>query len=237
MTTPKSTYDPTKTFLVEKRGTNVLVRGNMPLKSDSSFAYNELNTRLKELVGGNFDLKNNKLVDLSLIDNNPASERYELQSEFEAYGMSKEDFDKNFAFPDTWPPVYRKVDVTKQWETTVDGDKGSIIWYPCEGCSSDDNCKLVEPPQYDFNGLVEMVDDIMTTQENTVVYFHCMLGHDRTSALHAGYLMRYMGTTLESALNDAPPKGAKGFGDSWLKDYEELVKYYAGVLGKDNGEA
>lgn len=74
MNTPKATYSPKRTYLVDEIGTNYLFRGNEPLNEDGTFAYDSLNEKLQTLIQ-NFDLKNYKLITVSIIDNNPAKER------------------------------------------------------------------------------------------------------------------------------------------------------------------
>jgi len=70
---PNATYDPTRTYLVDHfcldvHSTSYLIRGNEPLNSDGSFAYDDLRSTLKSLI--DIDLTNLKLIDFSLIDNN-----------------------------------------------------------------------------------------------------------------------------------------------------------------------
>jgi hypothetical protein len=233
--TPLASYMPKRTFLVKNIGTNYLVRGNEPLNDDCTFAYDAINTKLKTLISG-FDLTKYKLITISLIDNLPASERPDLESEFVAYGMTRNEFDSTFPYSTnpmsatTWPPYYRKVDVEKQYGTEVCNNKGSIIWYPVQGCSDMNNCALVEPSQYNFSGLVDYIHQMMTEEKETVIYYHCEHGHDRTSALTGGYMLKYMGKTLNDVLTQKPPMGAKAFKHAWEPYYEELVKYYSSTL-------
>lgn len=230
-TTPLATYSPKRTYLVTGNTLNntYLVRGNEPLNDDNTFAYDAINKKLKTLING-FDLTKFKLITISIIDNNPASERQDLESEFNAYGITSEEFDKKFPYPDSWPPVYRGIDVKVQYGTEVSGHKGSIIWYPVQGCSDMNNCELVEPSQFNFSGLVDYINSIMTTENNVVIYYHCEHGHDRTSALTAAYMLKYMGRTLDEVLNNRPPLGAKAFSHAWEAYYEQLVKYYYSTL-------
>lgn len=230
MTTPNAIYMPKRTYVVTQVGSNYMVRGNEPLNEDGSFAYDAINTKLQELIGGSFNLTNYKFIDISVIDNNPASEGGDLAMEFAAYGMDAATFAATFPFPAMWPPYFRGLDVTKQYGTTVNGNKGSIIWYPVQGCTDNINCEEVEPPQYNFNGAVDLLNTLMTTEQNAVIYYHCEHGHDRTSSLTAGYMMKYMKKTLEEVLNDRPPNGAKAFKHAWEVNYEALTKWYATTL-------
>jgi hypothetical protein len=227
MSTPNAVYMPKRTFLVDAENENFLIRGNEPLENDGSFAYAALNQKLQTILPEGFDLKNYKLITISLIDNNPASEGGDLAMEFAGYGFTQEQFDQMFPFPTSWPPFFRGLDVTKQYGAEVAGNKGSMVWFPVQGCTDENNCKLVEPPQFNFAGLVEFLKHLMTTENKAVVYYHCEHGHDRTSALTAAYMMKYMGRTLEQVLDDKPPEGAKAFKHAWETNYEELVKYYA----------
>lgn len=233
MTTPSATYSPKRTYLVTAHTSNntYLVRGNEPLNDDGTFAYEAINSKLKTLIPG-FDLTKLKLITISIIDNNPDSERPDLESEFNAYGITSEEFDKKFPFPDSWPPVYRGIDVEKQYGTQVNGYPGSIIWYPVQGCSDMNNCQIVEPTQFNFSGLVDYLNTLMTTEKDVVIYYHCEHGHDRTSALTGAYMLKYMGRTIDEVLTDRPPMGAKAFKHPWEANYEELVKYYNSTLKK-----
>lgn len=231
---PLDTYKPKRTYLVNTINNNHLVRGNQPLNEDGTFAYNQINQKLQTLIP-EFDLKNFKLIDVSIIDNNPQSEGNDLASEFLVYGVSKEEFDDLFPFPNAWPPVYRQIDVRKQYGIKVCENPGSVIWYPVQGCSSIDNCELVEHPQFDFSGLVDYLNELISTQEKIVVYYHCEHGHDRTSALTAAYMLKYMNRTLDEVLNNRPPLGAKAFSHDWEVDYKQLVEYYQSKLLKIEG--
>jgi hypothetical protein len=226
MPTPNAVYSPKRTYVVAKMGGNILVRGNEPLNADGSFAYGAINSKLNELIPG-FDMHQYKLIDFSLIDNNPASEGGDLGMEFSAYGQ---DLATLFPFPAAWPPYFNHYDVTKQYGTTVNGQSGSIIWYPVQGCTGNANCAAVEPTQFNFNGAVDLLHSLLTNERKSVIYYHCEHGHDRTSALTAGYMMKYMGKSLEEVLTQRPPDGAKAFKHPWASTYEALVKWYATTL-------
>lgn len=230
-TTPLAIYAPKRTYLVTANTENntYLVRGNEPLNDDGTFAYEAINEKLKTLISG-FDLTKLKLITISIIDNNPDSERHDLQSEFNAYGVTSEEFDKKFPYPDSWPPVYRGIAVKIQYGTEVNGHPGSIIWYPVQGCSDMNNCEIVEPYQFNFSGLVDYINSMMTTEKDIVIYYHCEHGHDRTSALTAAYMLKYIGRTLDEVLDNRPPLGAKAFSHAWEVYYEQLVKYYYSTL-------
>ena len=226
-------YDPTRTYVVDSCNTSYLVRGNEPLKRDEkTFAYDEMNAKLKSLIGGSFDLTGHTLLDVSIIDDNPSSERPLLEAEFGAYGISEKDFDTLFPWPGSWPPVANNINVQKQYGKQVCGHPGSIIWYPVQGCTDQDNCKAVEPTQYKFIAFIDFLRHLLETGDKTVIYFHCEHGHDRTSATHASYLIKYKGKTAGEAMDNPPPEGAKIFTHPWEPTYAQLVQYYAGNYQK-----
>jgi len=231
MKTPNATYSPKRTYLVtaNTENNNYLVRGNEPLNEDGTFTYDSINEKLQTLIT-DFDLTKNKLITISIIDNNPNSERGDLNDEFLAYGMSQEEFDKTFPFQTTWPPFWNGVNVRKQYGNSVNGYSGSVIWYPVQGCTDMSNCSLVEPTQFNFSGLIDYIHLMMKTEENTVIYYHCEHGHDRTGAVTGAYMLKYMGISLENVLTQRPPLGAKAFSHPWASTYEALIKYYNSTL-------
>ncbi len=229
MGAPNAVYMPKRTYVVDSGSTTFLIRGNEPLKEDGTFAYDAINKKLQGLIE-NFTLEEYKLITISLIDNNPANERLDLSKEFLAYGISNDEFNKGFPFPDSWPPVYRGVDVYKQYGIKVNGNLGSIVWWPVQGCSDMQNCALVEPSQYNFSGLVDYMNTLVLSDEKLVIYYHCEHGHDRTSALTAAYMLKYMNRGLNEVLTQRPPMGAKAFKHDWEDYYEQLVKYYNSTL-------
>lgn len=241
-------YDPTRTYLVDSYGTSslsYLVRGNEPLEIDETtftFAYNAMNTQLQSSpphgIGETFDLKDYHLLDVSVIDDTPGSEAKYLMAEFAAYGIT--DFGTYYPPyptpppnpPQNWPPVAKGLDVTQQNGTEVlDGSglkhPGSIVWYPVQGCTGPDNCAQVEPTDYKFIEFVDFLRNLLETQIQTVIYFHCLHGDDRTSATHASYLIKYHNTSLTDAMTLAPPNGAKIPTLNWESDYIQLVDYFA----------
>lgn len=230
--TPLATYDPKRTFLVDKFNYSYLIRGNEPLNPDGSFAYDALNEKLKDLIDKSFDLKKYSLITISIIDNNPEGERSDLTKEFNAYGITTEEFDKMFPFPESWPPVYKKIDVKVEYGKQVNGNPGSIIWYPVQGCPSLGVCLEVEEDQFNFCGLIDYLDSLLNSDNKLVIYYHCEHGHDRTSAVTGAYMLKYMKKSLEDVLTLGPPNGAKAFKHAWEINYEELVKYYDFLLKK-----
>jgi hypothetical protein len=223
MTTPNVTYDSTRTYLVENRKDSYLFRGNEPLKSDGTFAYDDMMSRFKKLAGE--DLTNHKLIDISLID--CTAEFTDLNCEFVAFGQ---DFNKLFPTPN-WPPYFNGFDVKKEYGSTVNKKSGSLIWYPVQGCTDNDNCNLVENPQFAFSELVDFLNELLN-RSKVCIYYHCEHGHDRTSALSAAYMMKYMKVSKNDALTLSPPKGAKSFSHPWEVNYKALAEWYAGTIKK-----
>jgi len=230
MNTPKAIYSPKRTYLVDTVNANFLIRGNEPLNEDGTFAYDSINEKLQTLITNGFDLKNYNLITISIIDNNPQSERGDLNDEFLAYGITQEEFDSTLPFPETWPPVYRGIDVKKQYGNKINSYSGNIIWYPVQGCTDAENCSLVEPSQFNFSGLIDYIHLMLETEKNTVVYYHCEHGHDRTGAVSAGYMLKYMNKSIGDVLTERPPLGAKAFTHPWASTYEALIKYYNSTL-------
>jgi hypothetical protein len=211
-------YNPKRTFVVNKVGSNYLVRGNLPLDDDGNFAYDDLAKRLK---ADKIALSKMTLIDVSLIDNQ--GEAPELTAEFKAFDET---------MPTVWPPVDKGFDIFQQFGSTVCGHPGKLMWMPIQGCADNDNCQLIEPPQYNFGGIVDQLHNLVTTGSNTVIYFHCMNGHDRAGSLTACYMMKHMDRTRDQAMNAAPPEGAMAMKHDWKVTYKPLIEWYAGTIGK-----
>jgi protein-tyrosine phosphatase len=107
------------------------------------------------------------------------------------------------------------------------------MWWPVQGCVNPENCEQVENPLFGFSKLVDHLDKMLATEQNTVIYYHCEHGHDRTSALTGAFMLKYMGKDLNDVLTQRPPNGAKAFKHAWEPNYEELVKYYASTISKE----
>lgn len=228
---PSEVYNPERTYVVQQNpqtgNGNILVRGNIPLNGSGGFAYDELNGRLQQLVQLDpdpalFNLENYELIVVPLIDNQ--GERPELQDEFTAFGAGSP--------PTAWPPFANNVNIFRHYGTTVCGQSGNLMWMPVQGCTDPANCALVEPSDYDFSGIVDQLNTLMTTLDNTVIYYHCMNGHDRTGSLTACFMMKYMGRTRDQAMNDKPPEGADAMGHPWHPPYAQLIEWYASTIGK-----
>lgn len=240
-------YDAARTFHVSSAqvgaNTNYLMRGNMPLKKDGqTFAYDEMNAAFQALLGSTFDLQNFNLINISLITNYPTTqapdEGYYLMAEFNAFGISNKEYATWFP-QSAWPPYMNKcAHFAVQEGTGIAGNSGSIIWYPIQGCGSGDgpsSCSVIDPAQYDINGLVEMLNTLLNTAnpngKPTLIYYHCINGHDRTSSLTACYMMKYMGPvyTFSYVTTKPAPQGAmlqNNHGVQWNPPYYNLVQYY-----------
>ena len=223
MSIPNVTYDKTRTCLVDSNNDSYLFRGNEPLSADGSFAYKDMMAKFNDITKQ--DLTQHKLIDISLIDCN--GEFTDLNFEFEAFNQK---FNKLFPVPN-WPPYFNGYNVKKEYGSTVSGHSGSLIWYPVQGCTDNDNCKLVEDPQFAFSDLVDYLKELLETPK-VCIYYHCEHGHDRTSALSAAYMMKYMNKSLEDVLTLHPPKGAKSFDHPWEVNYKALVTWYSSQLKK-----
>jgi hypothetical protein len=73
--------------------------------------------------------------------------------------------------------------------------------------------------------------DEMNAKFKTLIYYHCINGHDRTSALTACYMMKYMGPvyTFNYVTTTPAPQGAvlqNNHGVKWNPPYLNLVQYY-----------
>lgn len=212
-------YNPKRTFIVNQVGSNYLVRGNLPLDDDGNFTYDALAKALK--AQGKITLSKMTLIDVSLIDNQ--GEAPELSAEFKA-------FDENM--PTEWPPVYHGFDIFQQFGSLIQGHPGKLMWMPIQGCADNANCQLVEPAQYNFAGIVDELQKLVTTGTNTVIYYHCMNGHDRAGSLTACYQMKHMGRTRDQAMNQPPPDGAMAMKHDWKATYKPLIEWFAGTIGK-----
>lgn len=191
-----------------------LWRGNLPLRADRTFAFDEL----RQVLGIG---PSQHFVDVSVIDNVAGSERDMWQPEMEAFGI---DVDA------TWP--CNKPDIPPQfnqdpWTPGIlrgsGGDK--VMWWQIEG---GDNPIVLGPDlhSYDFIGYVDRLAQL--NRLGMPVYVHCMNGTDRTGASVAAFAMRVMGYTLDEALKLADSVEAAG---TMNADYVALVKAYARESG------
>lgn len=229
--TPSRTYDSASTYLVQRTpqtgNGNILVRGNLPLNDDGSFAYAALNSRLKQLVTQDTDsapfcLTNYTLIDVSLLDNQ--GELPELQAEFTAFGAGNA--------PTVWPPHASELDIFARYGSTVSGKTGTLMWMPVQGCIDASDCQNVQRDLYNFAAIVDEINTLMTTGSNRVIYYHCINGYNRVGSLTACYMMKYMGRTRIEAMECPPPEGAIAIEHCWQPPYKALIEWYAATIGK-----
>jgi len=219
-------FDPSTVYLVDTIDTpaghtNFLVRGNEPLlhHEHGAFAYSQLADRLAELIAG-FDLTKSKLIDVSVIDVDTKQHKH-LCDEFKAFAQ---DFDSLYPAPN-WPPFFQGQKIDVQHGSQIAGNAGSVVWFPIQDCTDDDNCQLVEPSQFDYLNMMNWVTSLLHTEQGAVVYIHCEHGHDRTGAFVMSYMMASMGQTLAEALENGNP-----FPEPVEPAYIALVTWYANQL-------
>lgn len=216
-------YDHKKTYVIDHDSVNnnYLVRGNEPLLETGYSAYNEINSELKIKIDSSFDLRNYTLIDISLISSQ-GLELNILYDEFLSYGYPLGDTlaSLNLNPPLGWPPFMGwNLDSSKApWnpyylygnKVQVGGNQynGQFIWWPVQACGDTlSDCKDVVGRQYGFTELIDYINTLMTTKKNIVIYFHCIHGHDRTSVVNSGYIMKYKGVSFDSATTHPAPIG------------------------------
>ena len=216
-------YKPHKTYVVDydSINNNVLVRGNEPLDSDGFSAYDQINQRLKDTLGDKFDLSNYVFIDISLISSQ-GPEKNILFDEFLVYGYPLGDTlaSLNLNPPYGWPPFMGwNTDSTKApWNTyNLYGNKinvkgkmypGFLIWWPISACpDSSQTCNDIVSVQYGFPNLIDYINELMTERQNTVIYFHCIHGHDRTSTVACAYQIKFQGKDFNMVTTTGAPQG------------------------------
>jgi hypothetical protein len=218
-----STFLASRCAHIDTVGSNVLIRGNMPLLGgDLHYAYNEI----EEASG--VDISAMKLVEMPIIDN--VGERKQFEAIFKAFKV-----DPNI-YPQTyWPPwMQAGYEPNKMLGTEVYAEgsmhTGSIVWRPFEGLPANTEPKtFLFSPGWDYSGFINHVVDLLHTMVDSAIYVHCQLGADRTGAFHIGYLMKTMGLSLVEASTMANGSTSAGAPNA---DYQRLVAAYASTLGK-----
>lgn len=217
-----STFIPSRCAHIATVGSNVLIRGNMPLLGgDKHFAYDEI-----EAASG-VALSAMRLIEMPIIDN--VGERVQFEPLFRAFGVDPSIYPSSY-----WPPYLQKGYEPNKFlgtEVTTEGrmHPGSIVWRPFEGLPENTDPKtFLGSPIWDYSGFVDTVIHFLDVMVDTAVYVHCQLGADRTGAFHIGYLMKTMGLTLVEASSIANGSTSAGPPNA---DYQRLVAAYASTLG------
>lgn len=228
-----ATFDPKRVaeiLLPGAKSPHLLVRGNMPLNPDGGFAYQEI----EEAV--NMTFIQDRFVDVSLIDN--TGERDSWSTEVEAFHVQ----------PDTypaanWPPYLHQPnwnpkgflgnDSLSYGKPPRNRTRAHLVWWPFEGLPPNTDPEVfLTAPGWDFGGLVEYLYGLYRNDQAppTVIYIHCMLGADRTGALHAGLLVK-SGIGIDEALQIVSQATDAG---SPSPDYRRLARAYAASLDPDS---
>lgn len=216
-----ATFIPSRCAHIDTVGSNVLIRGNMPLLgADLHYALNEI----QEASKVNFD--GLTIVDIPIIDN--VGERIEFSALMRAFGADPDQYPSSF-----WPWWVQKGYNPNQFHgsgLTTEGElrAGSLVWRPFEGLPEGESPKIyLTSPGWDFGGFITNVMHMLKTMKNTAFYVHCQLGADRTGAFHIGYLLRTQGCTLDDAMKIANGSTSAGPPNA---DYRRLVTAYANSL-------
>lgn len=219
---PPPPFEADRVGIVDQIGNTLLVRGTEPLiTEDLHFAYDEIGDALK------VDLEPYDFLDLCLIDN--VGERWAWEPEIKSFGIDPAQYPTTY-----WPPYLQKGYDSKALigrTLTTEGHvvPASMIWWPIEGVPTGQNGKVeLGWPGWNFVGLIDYLIELSTTLKNTVIYFHCMLGSDRTGAAHIGYLMKAKNMNLTNAIEKSQITKAT----LPRFDYMNLVEAYAKQLGE-----
>jgi hypothetical protein len=217
-----STFIPSRCAKIDTVGTNVLIRGNMPLIApDMHFAFDEI-----AAASGVEDLASRELVEVPIIDN--VGEREQWAAIMRAFAVDPERFPSSF-----WPPYLQPTwdpDALLGETLTTEGKTlpGSVLWRPFEGLPPGEDPKLyLGRPGWDFVGFIDHVILMLHTLDHAAIYVHCQLGADRTGAFHIGYLMKAQGFDFEDALMTAVTSVTAGPPNA---DYMRLVTAYSLTL-------
>jgi hypothetical protein len=217
-----STFIPSRCGMMDVVGSNVLIRGNMPLiEPDFHFAYEEIQIA----IGLNLSSMS-KFIEVPIIDNN--GEREQFEQIFSAFGVSSEKYPESF-----WPWwEYLDYNPNELQGSTLKTEgtekKGSLIWRPFEGLPENTDPKIfLKSPGWDFDGFICNLINLMKNLKNTAIYVHCQLGADRTGAAHIGYLMKSKRLNLELASKIANSSTSAGAPNA---DYQRLVEAYSKII-------
>jgi hypothetical protein len=218
-----STFLPGRCAHIDTVGSNLLIRGNLPLiGKDLHYAFKEIEE------ASCLTLTNKTLVEIPIIDN--VGERSEFVPIMRAFGVDPDRFPAS-----SWPwwtqESYNPNELHgKNLRTEGMTLLGSVLWRPFEGLPSGSDPKtFLAAPGWDYGGFIDQLVHMMKAMRNTVFYVHCQLGADRTGAAHIGYLMRSKNMSLDEALKVSNSSTTAGPPN---EDYMRLVKAYAKVIGR-----
>lgn len=209
-------FDPARCAKFDQVGATALWRGNIPINAVGEFAYHEM----REALGFGRDVA---LIDVSLIDNVRGGERPQWLVELGAYGIPITDFPGGPTIPPQFNQPKWRAATLRGRGVHVDGDlaPGSLVWWQIEGGS---NPTVLGPDtcSYNFIGLIDYLG-VLRKASGALLYVHCMNGTDRTGAVVAGYAIKHLGMSLDSAFDLAKSVGPAGVMNP---DYVELVTAY-----------
>ncbi len=218
-----STFLPGRCAHIDTLGSNLLIRGNMPLVgSDLHYAFKQIEEASCLTLSGK------TFIEIPIIDN--VGERPQFVQIMRAFSVDPDRFPTNF-----WPwwtqegynPNALHGNALRTEDTMV---SGSVLWRPFEGLPSGADPKtFLFTPGWDYSGFIDQLISMMKTMKNTAFYVHCQLGADRTGAAHIGYLMKAKGLSFDEALKVSNRSTTAGPPND---DYLRLVRAYAKTLGK-----
>lgn len=241
---------------------NYLFRGNVPVKQDGTFAYDDLNGAFQALLAkenSGFDLSDYQFFDVSLLMNSGTNELPQWKIEMEAFDVKPSDNWGKFPQPpytqSNWSPE-------TAWGTQVLKESpGSIVWWPLQPghdvTKLDWSIYLGPPPNppsmcgsWNLQGLIPILSNLVkgsgspSSTQKSVTYFHCENGVDRTGTVHLAYLLANgcwsngsePMATLCDACDQVHSIGADKYG--WPNaDYQALIVQYAKLLGRTSKES
>jgi hypothetical protein len=216
-------FDTTRLALVDTVGSNILIRGPEPLVGDDKhFALDQISNTLK------IDLTEYYIQDICLIDNQ--GEAWAFYPELTAFSVP------STVYPSTyWPPYLQASwNPPKRLGQSIKSQgkpqRGSLTWWPIEGFPQGESPKVyLGHPGWDFAGVVDYLIGLSKNAEKTAIYFHCMVGADRTGSLHAGYLMKERDASVSGAITVASTCTSAG---APAGNYLNLIRAYGASLGK-----
>lgn len=217
-----STFIPSRCAQIDTVGSNILIRGNMPLVGDDfHYAYEEIRK------ASGVDLDNMQLVEVPVID--CVAERDQFSAILNAFGINAAT-----DFPTSFWPWWNQSGYDPNGflggKLTTEGvsREGTVVWRPFEGLPADTDPEVfLGAPGWDYAGFIDNLIDMMALLNNTAIYVHCQLGADRTGAAHIGYLMKGKGLNLADASAVANSSTSAGPPNA---DYQRLVEAYSTSL-------